>query len=104
MKTYDVSCPCCGHRNKDLYLEETEGWMECEKCGEVAQVSKHFEKRSKIPVFPSKSSANFSRAGIENLSPSRSVSLSHSTIGKALLSAASRAAMGKLLYFSKFSR
>ena len=33
MKTYDVSCPCCGHRNKDLYLEETEGWMECEKCG-----------------------------------------------------------------------
>ena len=45
MKTYDVSCPCCGHRNKDLYLEETEGWMECEKCGEVAQVSKHFEKR-----------------------------------------------------------
>ena len=51
MKTYDVSCPCCGYWNKDLYLEETEGWMECEKCGEVAQVSKHFEKRSKIPVF-----------------------------------------------------
>ena len=51
MKTYDVSCPCCGYRNKDLYLEETEGWMECEKCGEVTQVSKHFEKRVKIPVF-----------------------------------------------------
>ena len=51
MKTYDVSCPCCGYWNKDLYLEETEGWMECEKYGEVSQVSKHFEKRSKIPVF-----------------------------------------------------
>lgn len=25
--------------------------MECEKCGEVTQVSKHFEKRVKIPVF-----------------------------------------------------
>ena len=51
MKTYDVSCPCCGHRNKALYLEETEGWMECEKCGKISQVSKRFEKRVKIPVF-----------------------------------------------------
>ena len=25
--------------------------MECEKCGEVAQVSKRFEKRVKVPVF-----------------------------------------------------
>lgn len=51
MKTYDVTCPYCGHRNTDLYLEETEGFMECEKCGELTQVSKHFEKRVKIPVF-----------------------------------------------------
>ena len=51
MKTYDVTCPCCGHRNTDLYLEETEGFMECEKCGELTQVSKRFEKRVKIPVF-----------------------------------------------------
>ena len=51
MKTYDVNCPCCGHRNMDLYLEETEGFMECEKCGELTQVSKRFEKRVKIPVF-----------------------------------------------------
>lgn len=49
MKTYDVSCPCCGHRNKDLYLEETEGWMECEKCGKITQVSKHFEWESLSP-------------------------------------------------------
>ncbi|MBO5521562.1 MAG: translation initiation factor 2 [Eubacterium sp.] len=51
MKTYDVNCPCCGHRNADLYLEETEGWMECEKCGELTQVTTRFEKRVKIPVF-----------------------------------------------------
>ena len=41
MKTYDVSCPCCGYRNKALYLEETEGWMECEKCGNVTQSMEH---------------------------------------------------------------
>ena len=51
MKTIDVKCPVCGTVNHNLYLEETEGWMECEKCGEVTQVSKHFEKRVKIPVF-----------------------------------------------------
>ena len=51
MKTYDRVCPYCKHMNRKLYLEETGGLMECEKCGEVTQVSKHFEKRVKIPVF-----------------------------------------------------
>ena len=32
MKTFDVRCPVCGHMNHNLYLEETDGWMECEKC------------------------------------------------------------------------
>ena len=48
MKKYNASCPCCGHRNNSLYLDETEGWMECEKCGELAQVSKYLKKRVKI--------------------------------------------------------
>ena len=39
MKTYNANCPCCGYRNNSLYLDETEGWMECEKCGELAQGS-----------------------------------------------------------------
>jgi len=30
--TYDVACPVCGRINRSLYLEETEGWMECECC------------------------------------------------------------------------
>lgn len=51
MKTYDVNCPCCGHRNRALYLEETKGWMECERCGRAVQVTNSFEKHLKIPVF-----------------------------------------------------
>ena len=51
MRTYDVDCPYCGHRNSALYLEETSGWMECEKCGKADQVTNRFEKHLKIPVF-----------------------------------------------------
>ena len=35
--TYDVACPICGRVNRRLYLEETEGWMECESCGTSSQ-------------------------------------------------------------------
>ena len=35
--TYDVACPVCGRVNRRLYLEETEGWMECEYCGTSSQ-------------------------------------------------------------------
>lgn len=35
--TYDVACPVCGRVNRRLYLEETEGWMECECCGTSSQ-------------------------------------------------------------------
>ena len=38
MKTYDRKCPYCRHMNRKLYLEETGGLMECEKCGEVSYV------------------------------------------------------------------
>ena len=43
MKKYDIICPHCGHRNNDLYLQETEGWFECENCLTLTQVSKDFE-------------------------------------------------------------
>ena len=29
MKSYDVRCPYCGKLNRSVYLEETNGWMEC---------------------------------------------------------------------------
>lgn len=41
MKLYDLRCPICGTVNRGLYLEETDGWMECEKCGNVTQSMEH---------------------------------------------------------------
>lgn len=37
MSAVDVRCPACGTVNKSVDLEETDGWMECESCGEVTQ-------------------------------------------------------------------
>ena len=48
--TYDVACPVCGRINRSLYLEETEGWMECEYCGNSTQ-DLSFQKMVKIPVI-----------------------------------------------------
>lgn len=48
--TYDVACPVCGRINRSLYLEETEGWMECEYCGSSTQ-DLSFQKMVKIPVI-----------------------------------------------------
>lgn len=36
----DVRCPECGTINYGLFLEETEGWMECENCGCTAHLLK----------------------------------------------------------------
>lgn len=48
--TYDVACPVCGRINRSLYLEETEGWMECEYCGNSTQ-DLSFQKMVRIPVI-----------------------------------------------------
>lgn len=40
----DVKCPICGKVNKNLYLEDTDGWMECENCHNVVQVSPRLEE------------------------------------------------------------
>ena len=37
MRVYDAFCPVCGHRNNGLYLEETDGYLECENCGTIAR-------------------------------------------------------------------
>ena len=38
MNTTDVMCPVCGAINCGLILDETEGWMECERCGSMAHL------------------------------------------------------------------
>ena len=53
MNTYDVKCPVCGAVNHSLYLEETDGWMECEECHNVVQVLKYVKSR-RIPVYQMK--------------------------------------------------
>lgn len=40
MNGKDVRCPECGTINYSLYLEETDGWMECEHCGCSAHLLK----------------------------------------------------------------
>ena len=36
----DVKSPECGAMNNSLFLEETEGWMECDCCGCTVQLRK----------------------------------------------------------------
>lgn len=38
MRIYDVKCPICGKINRGLFLEETEGWMECDQCGNATRI------------------------------------------------------------------
>ena len=38
MKKYNVCCPKCRHMNRNLYLTETKGWMECERCLALVKV------------------------------------------------------------------
>ena len=45
MKQYDVKCPICGTVNRGLYLEETEGWMECEKCKNTVMLVEHMRTK-----------------------------------------------------------
>lgn len=35
---YNAVCPVCGMLNRNLYLEETGGTMECDFCGNLVDV------------------------------------------------------------------
>lgn len=58
MRTYDIECPLCGHMNYSLYLEETNGWMECEKCGQMTK---------KLGILPTVKIPVYSMEGIVRL-------------------------------------
>ena len=49
MNAVDEKCPICGTLNKSLDLEETDGWMECEHCGNTVQILKYVKTR-RIPL------------------------------------------------------
>lgn len=58
MKQYDLRCPVCGTMNKGLFLEETDGWMECDRCHAVTQDITFLHKHTvKIPLFDMKKMA-----------------------------------------------
>ena len=40
MATFNRVCPICGHLNMNLYLDDTDGWMECEKCRNITKDTK----------------------------------------------------------------
>lgn len=62
MKRYDVKCPLCGTMNLNLYLEETNGWMECEHCQRTVKVLQ-FSHEKKVPLYtPAQLAALFAAA------------------------------------------
>lgn len=54
MKTYNINCPNCGKLNKNLLLEDSNGWMECEECGGLTLVSRRDRERGCVsfPIIP----------------------------------------------------
>ena len=56
-KLYDAICPHCGKLNRNLYLRETGGTMECESCMEVVKLTKkdilpHTTQHKAKPKWP----------------------------------------------------
>ena len=39
-KLYDAVCPYCGKINRNLYLGETGGTMECDNCFEIVKLKR----------------------------------------------------------------
>lgn len=54
MNKHDEKCPICGTVNKNLLLEETDGWFVCEKCGNKVQLVQYM-KIARLPLYDMKS-------------------------------------------------
>lgn len=60
MKQYDITCPICGTLNKGLYLDETDGWMECEHCHAAIMDGEYARKHTvTIPLLTMDQLAQF---------------------------------------------
>ncbi len=51
MKVYSEVCPICGTLNEHLYLEETEGFFECQRCESYVKSVVYDTQYKKIPLF-----------------------------------------------------
>lgn len=53
MERYDVKCPICETLNRNLDLEDSKGWMECEKCKTAIKVFSAIPKDKivRLPVY-----------------------------------------------------
>lgn len=61
MKLYDARCPYCGKLNVGLFLEETDGWIECNNCVYSACVLMTVSFK-RIPIFTGKELARAATA------------------------------------------
>ena len=50
-KSHDVICPYCGAVNRELFLDETDGVMECEECGQVVKVVEFEGQKTPICIL-----------------------------------------------------
>ena len=59
MERYDVKCPICETVNRNLDLEDSKGWMECEHCKTATKVFGVLpqDKVVKVPVYTMKQAA-----------------------------------------------
>lgn len=53
---YNVKCPLCGTENKNLNLDETNGWFECECCKREVLPLKYAKTKS-FPLYDYKTFA-----------------------------------------------
>lgn len=60
MKTTNVTCPVCGRVNYNLYLDDTEGWMECDCCGNLSQHSVYMRK-VRLPLIRMRDETKYMR-------------------------------------------
>lgn len=47
---YDVRCPYCGTWNRKLYLEETDGSMECQCCLRISRTDYTKPNRERVRI------------------------------------------------------
>ena len=52
MNTRNVRCPRCGAMNRGLFLKETDGWMECIRCGSLHREVSNERKPQGMPQQP----------------------------------------------------